>query len=263
MPEVPHFPSLISLATDFQSSDQQTTRTRATKLIKELSTVALRNPLEHVQQNEVLRTGQTLGRADFSPLFMHCYEYLLNIRLGLPNNSLISRNLTDLKNIYFAEIDETRFQLKIKQTRILQEKDWRKWDWNIILELCEGNLITQNRLETLIQRTKFIKRLLNFFLPSKQQFINLSWESKNLIYAQAGYHLFKRLSSDKIGRKTLSSPEGVFHVLGVTFVENQDAIFHHKKSFLQDIQALLEKEFNYLLKTSLRKKGGSSFRESV
>ena len=38
------------------------TRTRATKLVMELSTVALRNPLEHVQQNEVLRTGQMLTR---------------------------------------------------------------------------------------------------------------------------------------------------------------------------------------------------------
>ena len=48
LPEVPHFSSLILLATDFSSFDQQTTRTRATKLVKELSTVALRNPLEHV-----------------------------------------------------------------------------------------------------------------------------------------------------------------------------------------------------------------------
>ena len=216
-----------------------------------------------MQQNEVLRTGQTLSRNDFSPLFMHCYEFLLNIRVGLPNNAVISSNLADLKNIYFAEIDEAKFQLKVKQTRILQEKDWRKWEWNVILELCEGNLITTARLETLIQRTKFIKRLLNFYLPSKQQFINLPWEVKNLIYAKTGYHLFKRLVQDKIGRKTLSSPEGVFHVLGVTFVENQDAIFHHKKSFLQDIQCLLEKEFNYLLKASYRKKGGPGMRDSV
>jgi len=71
------------------------------------------------------------------------------------------------------------------------------------------------------------------------------------------------LVQDKIGRKTLSSPEGVFHVLGVTFVENQDAIFHHKKSFLQDIQCLLEKEFNYLVKSQVKKRAaGDAVRES-
>jgi hypothetical protein len=51
-------------------------------------------------------------------------------------------------------------------------------------------------------------------------------------------------------------------VLGVTFVENQDAIFHHKKSFLQDIQCLMEKEFNYLVK--MKKRAGTDFaRQSV
>lgn len=109
--------------------------------------------------------------------------------------------------------------MKVKQTRILSIKDWRRWEWPTILELCEGNLITTARLEAL-QRTKFIKRLLNFYLPSKQAFINLKWCQENLIYAKVGYHLIKRLSQDTLGRKTLSSPEGVFHVLGVTFVEN-------------------------------------------
>lgn len=51
-------------------------------------------------------------------------------------------------------------------------------------------------------------------------------------------------------------------MLGVTFVENQDAIFHHKKSFIQDIQCLLEKEFNYFVK--MKKRAGADFaRQSV
>ena len=111
-------------------------------------------------------------------------------------------------------------------------------------------MITTQRLEGLIQRTKFIKRLLNFYLPSKQQFINLPWRQENLIYAKTGYYLIKRLSGDALGRRTLSSPEGVFHVLGVTFVDNQDNIFHHKKSFLQDIRDLLEKETRFMEKYS-------------
>ena len=147
----------------------------------------------------------------------------------------------------------------MKATRILSLKDWRKWDWTVILELCEGNLINTMRLEAL-QRTKFIKRLLNFYLPSKQQFINLKWRQENFIYAKVGYHLIKRLSQDTLGRKTLSSPEGVFHVLGVTFVENQDNIFHHKKSFLQDIRDLLEKEVRFLEKQSKQRKQRQSVR---
>ena len=84
---MPQFAALIQLACDFSQADEAAvTRTRATKLVKELSSVALRNPLEHEAQNEVLRTGQTLGSRDFSPLFMHCYEFFINARVGLPNN---------------------------------------------------------------------------------------------------------------------------------------------------------------------------------
>ena len=98
---------------------------------------------------------------------MHCYEFFINAKVGLPNNQVISYNQIDLKNQYYSDIDEQKYQHKVKATRILGIKDWRKWDWPLILELCEGNLINTTRLEAL-QRTKFIKRLLNFYLPSKQ-----------------------------------------------------------------------------------------------
>jgi hypothetical protein len=67
-----------------------------------------------------------LSRLDFWPLLTHFYEFLLKIRVGLPNNSMISSNMVDLKNIYYAENDEKRFQIKVKETKILSEKDYRK-----------------------------------------------------------------------------------------------------------------------------------------
>ena len=45
----------------------------------------------------------------------------------------------------------------------------------IINEVLEGNLLTPARLDEVMKRTKFIKRILNFFMPSKQQFINMEW----------------------------------------------------------------------------------------
>jgi hypothetical protein len=71
---VPQFSKLINIATDFTEGNQ-TKRTRATKLVKELSLVALKNPLEHkAQQEEVLwGQGNELDSSDFSPLAMHCY----------------------------------------------------------------------------------------------------------------------------------------------------------------------------------------------
>jgi hypothetical protein len=54
----------------------------------------------------------------------------------------------------------------VKATKISTEKDWQKWNWEIIHELLDGQLITQQRLEGLY-KVKFIKRLLKFYLPDK------------------------------------------------------------------------------------------------
>ncbi len=80
---------------------------------------------------------------------MHCYEFFINSKVGLPNNQVISYNQIDLKGQYYGDIDESKYQLKVKATRILAIKDWQKWDWPIILELVEGNLINTTRLEAL------------------------------------------------------------------------------------------------------------------
>ena len=38
-------------------------------------------------------------------------------------------------------------------------------------------------------------------------------------------------------------------MFGLTFVENKDNIFHHRKSFLQEICDILEREVNYLVQS--------------
>ena len=51
----------------------------------------------------------------------------------------------------------------------------------IINEILEGNLLNPTRLEDVMKKTKFIKRILNFFMPSKQNFINLEWVTKEFL----------------------------------------------------------------------------------
>lgn len=152
--------------------------------------------------------GSNLGPNDFSPLFMYCYDYMVQIKLGLPQTQIFSNNLVDLKAHYYAEThnDEQKFQAKVKATKVQTEKNWEKWNWDVILELLEGNLITQTRLEALY-KNKFTKRMIKFYLPEKQAFIKLPWTEENLKYAKCGYLLIKRLVHDKRGRRVLSSEE--------------------------------------------------------
>ena len=98
-----------------------------------------------------------------------------------------------------------------------------------------------------------MKRLVGFYLPSKNLFIDLPWTEEHMIKAKVGYHLIQRLMQDKQGRAYLNAPEDVFHMLGITFVESQDNIFHHKKCFMQDIADLLDIEVKFFLETKNKK----------
>jgi hypothetical protein len=70
-----------------------------------------------------------------------------------------------------------KFNQRVKQSGVLQQKEYKKWNWPVINEILEGQLLTPARLEEVMKKTKFIKRLLNFFMPSKQHFINMEWVS--------------------------------------------------------------------------------------
>jgi hypothetical protein len=65
-----------------------------------------------------------------------------------------------------------------------KNEEYTKWNWPVILEILQGNLInTEARLEETLKKTKFIKRILTFIMPSKEYFINMEWKPANFIYA--------------------------------------------------------------------------------
>jgi hypothetical protein len=59
---------------------------------------------------------------------------MVQVKLGLPQTQIFSNNLVDLKAHYYQESlnDEQKFQKKVKDTKILTEKNWEKWNWEII-----------------------------------------------------------------------------------------------------------------------------------
>lgn len=79
LPEVPQIASLVNIATDFEQANQMTggtalsssdniKRTRAAKIIKELSEISLKNPLEIQKDNELFL--QSLSMYQFNSM-MH------------------------------------------------------------------------------------------------------------------------------------------------------------------------------------------------
>ena len=71
LPEVPQIASLVNIATDFEqpnlqtgilalSSSENIKRTRAAKIIKELSEISLKNPLEIQKDNELFQQSLSM-----------------------------------------------------------------------------------------------------------------------------------------------------------------------------------------------------------
>lgn len=103
-----------------------------------------------------------------------------NSRKGSITSNLTSRELMvqELKRSMDAQMDDTTFKGMLhNRSRVLTEKNWTKWNWDIISELLEGPLTNPQRLSEAM-KTKFFKRLSGFFRcdpGNKGYFSQLAW----------------------------------------------------------------------------------------
>jgi rapamycin-insensitive companion of mTOR len=98
-------------------------------------------------------------------------------------------------------IDDIHFRQLIMDTQILNTKDYTKWNWENILELLQGPLLNQKRLDEAMRGNKFIKRLLAFYRPFAHRFSDINASKANFTrYVNTGCVLFTTL---------LNNPDGV------------------------------------------------------
>jgi len=91
-------------------------------------------------------------------------------------------------------IDEIHFRNLINDTQVLNDKDFTKWNWNIIQDLIKGPLMNHKRLEETIKTTKFIKRILSFYRPMSHQFSDILKKNNNVKnYVEIGCQLITNL----------------------------------------------------------------------
>ncbi|KAJ0409015.1 hypothetical protein ATCC90586_005199 [Pythium insidiosum] len=93
---------------------------------------------------------------------------------------LSSRELMiqELKLSLDAQMDDATFKDMLhNRSRVLTDKNWTKWNWDMISELLEGPLTNPQRLSEAM-KTKFFKRLSGFFRcdpGNKGYFSQLAW----------------------------------------------------------------------------------------
>ncbi|ODV95477.1 hypothetical protein PACTADRAFT_21791, partial [Pachysolen tannophilus NRRL Y-2460] len=111
----------------------------------------------------------------------------------------------DIKAMLKYEFDDTEFRKLLMDTKILQTKQYESWNWDLIIELCQGPLTDGKRLEDTVKTTKIVKRLMSFYRPFKFRFSKVSKKSRlSAKYIRVGCELFKMLLASEEGVKFLS-----------------------------------------------------------
>jgi len=114
------------------------------------------------------------------------------------------RQLENVKMIMGYNIDETHFRNLITDTQVLTDKDFTKWNWNIIQDLIKGPLMNHKRLEETIKTTKFIKRIISFYRPLSHQFSDILKKKNVKNYVEIGCELITNLVATGEGIQLLS-----------------------------------------------------------
>ncbi|ETK83562.1 hypothetical protein L915_11250, partial [Phytophthora nicotianae] len=124
---------------------------------------------------------------------------------ALLKDSLTSRELMvlELKQSLDAQMDDSTFKDMLhNRSRVLTDKNYKNWNWDIIAEMLEGPLTNPQRLSEAM-KTKFFKRLSGFFRcdqGNKGYFSNLYWIPDHVPYLRPACQMYTLL---------LNHPEGL------------------------------------------------------
>ena len=77
----------------------------------------------------------------------------------------------------------------------------------------------------------------------KDRFVKLEWRLENLIFARVGYLLLKTLLKFDIGKRNLIGQNFELYLAPGSLIVDSENPFHQKKSFIQDLEQYIEKEY--------------------
>ena len=131
------------------------------------------------------------------------------------------------KELY--SIDDKSVNKLLSQSKVLETKEYIKWEWGYIDSLLE---VIENK-KLIAEKQNFLKKILYFYYPSKNEFVNNSWKSgkselnKEFIsdsfsYGAIGNKLFTLLAS---------CPEGII-------------VLKNKDDFVEDVVNCLKNWLN-------------------
>lgn len=103
-----------------------------------------------------------------------------------------------------VNIDETTFRQMLVDTQVLSSHNYAKWNWDIILKIIEGPLLSAKRLDEAIKASKFVKRIMSFYRPFKYRFAEVRNTKAHQNYVKVGCALMHTLLQTAEGVRYLA-----------------------------------------------------------
>jgi len=95
--------------------------------------------------------------------------------------------------------DDATFRQMLLDSGVLGSSNPTKWNWDVMLKIIEGPLLTSKRVEEAIKASKFLKRIFSFYRPFKYRFAEIKNTRNTQKYVRVGCALMHSL---------LQTPEG-------------------------------------------------------
>jgi rapamycin-insensitive companion of mTOR len=118
------------------------------------------------------------------------------------------RLVYQLKVAMDAQMSRQEMNNMLERSKVLKDKDYLKWDWNVITDLLEGPLTNPARLSEVLKTNKFIKRVSGFFRcdpGDKGYFAHMWWIPDHVPYLRTACTLYTLLLHNSDGQDFLLS----------------------------------------------------------
>lgn len=132
-----------------------------------------------------------------------------------------------------AIVDDATYRQMLIDSGVLSHSNVSKWNWDVILKIIEGPMTIGKRLEEAVKASKFVKRLVSFYLPQKYRFSTTKPTRNTQRYVRVGCALMHTLLQSVEGRRYLADSKLLKQIAENLAVWDPVSSSIHEKSHYQ------------------------------
>lgn len=117
------------------------------------------------------------------------------------------RQVEQVKIKMGMQMDDKAFQAALLETQVSMTKEHNKWNFEVLQDLIEGPLLNPKRMEEAIKVSRFVRRVMQFYLPFAHKFSDMKRTPENQKWVKLGCTLLTTLISSTEGLRYLQTED--------------------------------------------------------